>query len=883
LGLRIYRWLIRLLPGWARGEYGEEMTRVVSEHWNVSRSSLGALGALRFWMRQYLALAVAARAFSERPTTGGGMGGFIEGLVRDLRQAARALRKRPGFTLISALTLGVGIGASTAVFSAVNAVLLRDLPFDDPSRIVVITQVDSRTGDPDNGTSAVNAQDLAASSTLLEHVAIADPYSFDLQVDGRAESLRAWWVGEGFMESLGTTPILGRPFTREEYRQGQSNVVLLGHESWSSRFGADPSMVGQTLALDGQDYTVVGVLPPRFGFPNHAELWIPRPVQSWDVNSRTSAYMTAVGRMAPGVTLAQAEQEVAQVARSIAEANPQTSANLGFRMVPIRDHLFGDVRTPLWVLGGAVGLVLLIACANVAGLLVARGVERGREFALRDALGASRGQRVRLMVFESALISAAGAALGTGLTYAGVAVIRSLGPDHLPRIDELAVDGPVLAFALGAAVLSALISGVLPAFRLSQPDPASELREGGRGASRSRGGVRFRNRLVVLEVAGAMVLLVGAGLLGKSFLVLLDQDLGFEPENRLALQTFAYGYQDGGLAQFVNQTIDNMEAIPGVTSVALTSSVPTANDGVLAALDIDMPFTVQDRPPPPAGQEPLAWVTWVSRGLFEVLGQPILRGRGFEATDDASAPLVIVINETLARQQFGDQDPIGETLVTGRGEAAVAREIIGVVADVRPNGHSSAPRPEMYYSLSQSGNASLTFVIRTEVPPAGVVEAARNAVWAANPAQAIWGVATLKSLVADRLMERRFNLILLGCFAFVSLFLAAIGIYGLVSYSVQMRRVELGIRRALGGPSSTILAMVLREGALLGVAGVTLGLVGSLAAGKFLRSMLFGVEPTDPGTLALLSVVVLGVSALAAFIPAIRAGRVDPADALRAE
>ncbi len=883
MGLRLYRRLVRWLPAAARAEYGEEMTRVVAEHWRATTSSVGAFGALMFWLRQYLALAVAARAFSERRAEGGRMGGFIEGITRDLKQAARALWNRPGFTAICALTLGVGIGASTAVFSAVNAVLLRSLPLEDPDRIMVIRQMDRRSGELSEGVSAANTHDLADASRHLEHVAVAEPYSLDLQVDGRAESLSVWLVAEGFMEALGTKPILGRSFAPDDYVAGRGAVVLLGHASWIARFGGDPGIVGTTLALDGDDYTVVGVLPEEFRYPDEAELWAPRAPQPRDRNGRAAAFMAGIGLLAPGVTLAQAEQEVAGIARSLEDAYPQFNANLGFALVPIRDFLFGDVRTPLWVLAGAVGLVLLIACANVAGLLVARGVERGREFALRDALGATRWQRLRLMTFEAGLLATLGGGLGIALTYGGVALIRSLGPDHLPRFDQLSVDGPVLLFALGAALLSALVSGVAPALRFSRSDTARGLREGGRGASEGVGGIRLRNRLVVLEVAGAMVLLVGAGLLGKSFTVLLDQDLGFEPNNRLAIQVFAYQYPDDGLVQFVNQAIENMEAIPGVDRIALTSSVPTADDGILAAIGIDLPFTIQGRPPPPAGQEPQASVIWVTDGLFDVLGQPMVEGRGFAATDDSAAPFVVVVNESFARRHFGDQSPVGESLLTGRDSNAVAREIVGVVSDVRPNGHASTPRPEIYYPLRQDGNASLTFVLRSTVPIETVAEAARNAIWDANPNQSIWGSATLESLVADRLRERRFNLVLLGSFALVALFLAAIGIYGLVSYSVQMRRVELGVRRALGGPSSAILTMVLREGAVLGAVGVALGLAGALATGRFLSSMLFGVEPTDPGTLALLSVVVLSVSALAAFVPAVRAGRVDPADALRGD
>jgi len=881
MGTGFYRLLLRLWPRAARREYGAEMIRVVEEHWEEVRPTLGPAGRVRFWMRQYVAL---VRGRGARTTIGGGDGGMrmlLDGLGHDLRQAGRTLLRRPGFSLVAALTLGVGIGASTSIFSAIHAVLLQPLPFGDPERIVVIVEEDRETGELRNGTSAANMLDLSRGSRLLEHAAAADPYSYDLIVDDRAESLRAWWVAEGYLETLAPDLVLGRPFTPEEYASGEP-VTLLSHHSWVNRFGADPDLVGSELELDGREWTVIGVLPPEFDFPERAEMWTPRPEQPYDMPGRASAYMSGVARLAPGVTLEQARAEADRVARSIEEGSPGTAADLGFRLTPIREHVFGDVGTPLWILAGAVALVLLIACANVAGLLVARGLERTREFAIRDALGASRGRILRLMGAEAGLLAAVGGVLGMALTFVGVGAIRRLAPE-LPRIETIGVNTSVLGFALAATTLAAALSGLLPALRLRGTNASTALREGGRGGSASRGGIRLRNRLVVLEVAGAVVLLVGAGLLVKSFAVLMEEDLGFEPENRLALQTFAYGYEGDGLGRFVTGTIENMMAIPGVDSVALTTSVPTADDGVLAAIDIDTPFSIRGRAEAPEGRAPRAWTTWVSQGLFEVLGQPIVEGRGFQPTDDVNAPMVTVVNETFVRRHFGGASPVGEVMETPYGDATIAREIVGVVADTRPLGHASAPRPEFFLPLTQSGNGSLTFLIRTEVPPETVVEAARQAVWDANPRQAIWGAATLDDLVANRLVERRFSLTLLGSFALIALFLAAIGIYALVSYSVQMRRTELGIRRALGSPPSEIVSMILREGGLLGATGVALGVGGALVATRFMRGMLFGVEPNDPMALLVLSAVVLGVSVVAALVPALRAQSIDPAEALRSE
>ncbi len=879
MGMRLYRILLRAWPRAAREEYGDEMLDVVGRQWAEVGPALGPVGRARFWLRQYTAL---VRGRGAATTRGGGQEGMktlLEGFRHDVRQALRTLLRRPGFSLVAALTLGVGIGASTSIFSAIHAVLLRPLPFGDSERMVVIVEQNRATGELGNGASAQNVFDLSEGAELLQYAAVADPYSYDLQVEGRAENIRAWMVAEGFLESLGVRPVLGRLFTAEDFISGDP-VLLLSEASWVERFGADPDIVGSEIVLDGQARVVLGIMPSRLQFPGEVEVWTPRPPQPGDPGSRTAAYMPGVALLTPGASLEQAQAEADRIARSIEEAFPAAATDLSFRLTPVREYLFGDVRTPLWILAGAVGLVLLIASANVAGLLVARGLERAREFAVRDALGASRGRLIRLMGSEAGVLALSGGVLGVALTYGGVAVIRGLAPD-LPRIETLGVNGPVLAFALGATTVSALLAGLLPALRFARP--ATALREGGRGQSSGRSGIRLRNRLVVLEVAGALVLLVGAGLLVQSFANVLDEELGFDPENRFALQVFAYGYEGNERVQFVNTAIENMMAIPGVDSVALTSNVPTSDDGVLAALDIDIPFTLEGRALPTPGQEPRAWTVWVSQGLFEVLGQPVVEGRGFRITDDANAPLVTVVNETFARRHFDGASPIGEVVRTPSGDSTVAWEIIGVVADTRPRGHASAPRVEIYRALTQSGSGNLTFVLRTSVPPAGIAEAARQAIWDANPDQSIWGTAALDDLLSERLAERRFNMTLLSAFALIALFLAAIGIYALVSYSVQMRRTELGIRRALGSPPSDILAMILKEGGLLGATGVVLGIGGALVTTRFMRGMLFDVRPNDPVALLVLSGVVLGVSVVAALVPALRARSIHPAEALRSE
>lgn len=895
-----YRVLLRLLPRSFRREYGEEMCRVAEEHWAAVRATAGPVDALRFWTRQGWAVVRAAVTVRlEREGEGAAVirrlrrrdddgRGTMEGLWMDLRQATRSLLKRPLFTLVTAGTLALGIGSSTALFSAVHAVLFRELPYQEPDRIVAVFHESRGTGERGDGLSAANARSLLETSGTLEAVAVAEPWSRDLMVDGRARSLRGWNVSPTFFQAVGAVPRLGRTFLPEEYDYPgeDSPVVLLSHGTWTGRFGADPAIVGSDIQLEGRAVTVVGVLPPEFALPQEAEIWTPRSWKPYDEPSRATDYMTGFARLAPGATLEQAAAEVDRLAASLSEDHPRTNAGLGFRLVPLREHLFGDVRTPLLVLLGAVGFVLLIACANVAGLILARGAERQREYALRGALGASSGRLVRSVACESALLACLGCALGLVLAYVGVEAIRALGPDHLPRIAELAVDGTVLAFAVAASAVSALLGGLAPSLRLSRPDLREMMSQGGRGSSGSRSSMALRNRLVVVEVAAAVVLLVGAGLLMRSFTVLMDEELGFDPTDRLAVQVFAYGYGEDGrmtLGEFVNGVVDRLEATPGVERVALASSIPGATDGALAAIDIDLPFVVADRAPPPEGQEPRAWSNQVSADFFEVMEIPVLEGRGFLPSDDAGAVPVVVINETLARRHFADRDPLGERILLGSGERQRAWEVVGVVADVRSRGHASPPRPEIYRSLGQSGTGSLTFVIQASGDAAGLAAAAREAVWEVNPSQSIWGAATLESLLADWLQDRRFNLLLLGGFAVVALLLAAVGIYGLASYSVEQRVGELGIRKALGGGTGDIVGMVVREGAALAGAGVALGVVGALALGRFLESMLFGVEPTDAATFAFLSLAVLAVSGLAVLLPALRAARLDPMVALREE
>jgi putative ABC transport system permease protein len=871
------------MPRDFRREYEDEVCRVAEEQWRERADRMGWLGGTRFWAKQSWAL-VRAAADLGRPRPAATGGATMDGFIQDLRLAARGLARRPGFTALTMTTLALGIGATTAIFSAVRAVLLRPLPYRDAEEIVVLSKGDVSSGVGGSGVSAANIRDFREAATLFDHVAVAQPWSLDLQVEGRAESLPTWTVSRGFFDAIGARPLLGRTFTDVDYDEGAPSIVVLSHRAWSVRFGSDPGVLGRPIQLDGQALTVVGVLPPDFRFPDAAELWIPRVPQSWDEQSRSADYMTGVARLSDGVSREQAQAEASRIAASLREAHPRLNADLDFRVVPLREHLFGDVRAPLLVIMAAVGFVLLIACANVAGLMLSRGAQRGRDYALRAALGAGSGRLISHVSAESLVLASGGCVLGVALTYGGVRMISALGPDHLPRIDELAVDGAVLVFALLVGGVSALLSGLAPSLRFSRPDLRAALGDGARGGTGGRAQTRGRSRLVVVQVAAAVVLLFGAGLLLRSFAVLLDRELGFDPTDRVAVQVFAYGYPTPEARQvFVEQVVAKLEALPGVTGVALTTNLPGANDGTIANIEVNVPFTIEGRTPPPPGQEPIAALSQVSRGYFDFMDIEVVTGREFDGSDNASGRPVMIVNETLARRHFGASDPLGEhALVQGTG-APVPREIVGVVRDVRPLGHASDPRPEVYLPLAQVGSGSLTFVVRAASNGAALTTPAMEAVWSVNPAQSVGGAASLEAILSEWLKERRFNLFLLTCFSVVALALAGIGLYGLISFSVERRVGELGIRRALGGRSGDLLRMVMGEGARLAGAGLALGFAAAWYLSRFMRGMLFEVEPTDPLTFALLGVLVFVIAALATLLPALRAVRVDPVEALRRE
>ena len=802
----------------------------------------------------------------------------MNGLFQDLRYGARMLRTKPGFTLIAVITLALGIGANTAIFSVVSGVLLRPWPYRDAGRIVTLWQRNNQTGVKENGASPANFLDWQSRSQAFTEMAAAEPYSLNLTGQGEPEAFRSWLVTASFFRILGVGALHGRTFAPEEFQPGGERVVVLGHGLWQRRFGGDPGLIGRTLRLNGQQYTVLGVMPPEFQFPTGREMWAPRIATERDRVIRGGGYLPVIARLKPGVTAAQAEQEMAGIAARLAQEYPQANRERGVAAVPLLEQLTGRVRPALLVLLGAVGLLLLIACANVAGLLLVRAAEREREFAVRTALGAAPGRLARQMLTESLLLALLGGVAGVLLAVWASSAMIALSPGDLPRAAEVRIDGRVLAFAVAVSGLTALAFGLAPALRLSRPDLSSALKDGGRGGS-SPARYRLRQALVVSEVALALVLLVGAGLLVRSFTRLLEVDPGFSAESALALEVHIFGVArtPEQKAAFIEQTVDRLAALSGVRAAGAVSALPFHDN----AVSPNTAFTVEGRPSPSPGQEPSAYLTVATADYFNTLGIPLRRGRLFGRFDRGGAPPVALINETMARRYWPDEDPVGQKIAARLFGQAIACEVIGIVGDVRHTGLDSDPRPELFLPHLQNPYGSMTYVVRTAADPLALLPAVKSEIWAVNKNLPFTSTATVQQLVSRTLEGRRFTLLLLSAFAALALLLAAIGIYGLISFSARQRTHEIGVRMALGAQAGDISKLVVKEGLLLTLPGVAIGVAGAWALTRFLSGMLFGVSATDPATFAALSALLLAVAFLACYIPARRAARVDPMVALR--
>lgn len=809
----------------------------------------------------------------------------MESVFQDFRYAARRLLKAPGFTAIAVLTLTLGIGPTTAIFSVVDKLMLRPLPYPGADRIVTLWQNSASDRLARDEVAPANFFDWRERATVFTAVAAADPYAYSLVgPDGRPEAVFAARVTEGFFDVLGLQAYRGHLFGLEHHRPRSGNFAVITFDMWQGRFGANPSVVGSSISLDGGPFTVVGVLPPEFDLgmhqdvPGERSIWVARQDEGWERRERRSGWWNVVGRLKPGVSLEQARADLDRVASGLSAELPAVTANAttGVTVLPLRDHLVSGARTALLVLLGAVGLVLLIACANVANLLLARGTEREREFAVRSALGAERGRLVRQLLTESILLALLGGALGVVLAFWGVDFIKAVAPGDVPRIQAVEVDGRILAFALVVSLATALTFGLAPAAQGWR----SEIQSGLQGARAAEGGTRLplRSGLIVGEIALALTLLVGAGLLLRSFAAILAVDPGFRKDGVVALQVFAWDRRDSVRQRilFFEETERRIGSLPGVLSVGAVMAGPfTASD-----IGIRRPLSVDGQPPAEPGHDMQIFVNHATPGYFGAIGIPIVRGRGFEPSDRVGAPRVAVINEAARRLYWRGDDPIGRRI--GLGDTT-RYEIVGVVGDARLRSLEAEARPEVYLAQRQSGWGGMTYYVRTSRDPAATLEGAKRAVWAVDPLQDFYQTATLDNLMGTTLAPRRFILLLLGAFAGLALVLAAVGIYGVISFIVTCRIREMGIRLALGAPPQSVVGLVVRHGTRLALAGLGLGLVGALVASRVLGSMLFGISAGDVTTFIIAMATLLVVALFASYLPARRAARVDPMVALRTD
>ena len=803
---------------------------------------------------------------------------FIDELRQDLTYAFRSLRAAPGFTLVALLTLAIGIGANTAIFSVVRGVLLRPLPFPAAERVVRVWQASRANNQPRERMSEPTFRDIRAATRAFASMGLywySGGGGIDLTSNGTPQRLEAAYVSDGFFETLRTPALLGRTLRPEENVHGNDRVVILSHGFWRRRFAGDRQILGRQLTLDGDPYTVVGVMPPDFTYPaERLDVWVPLTQITEDESPRlrVNRFLDVVARLAPGTTLMQARTDLSAIVGRLAQQYPEDKLYPDVTIAPIRDAITGEVRTPLLVLLGAVSFVLLIACVNIASLLLARATVRQRELAVRAALGAGRGRIMRQLLTESLTLALLGGVLGLGLAYAGVRGLGSLGASELPRASTIGIDPVVLGFTFAIAIAAGLLFGLMPAVGAANPDLQGTLRAGARGSIGGKG-QRLRGALVVAEVALAVVLVAGAGLATKSFARLLDVNPGFQPEKVLVLAiSVPSGTEYDKSPAYLETILEHVRAVAGVRAVGVAKDLPLRG-GMGEERRLRAPPS-QDGTTP--SEAPRVNAFHVGGDYFSAMGIPVREGRVFDRTDRRGARFVVVVNEALAKRFFGGH-AAGKNLSFDFGEIP----IIGVVGDVRQRSLTEPAEPMAYVHLAQNMRYGLSLVVRTEGDPLRSTAAIREAIWAANRNQTITNISTLESLLGGTVARPRLLALLLVLFGAMGLTLGALGIYGVLAYSVSQRRQEIGLRVALGAAPRSILGLIVRQGMSLAVAGMVAGLIGAFVVTRVMQSVLYQVGVTDPTTFGLVVVVLLGVALAASWLPARRALRIEPVTALR--
>ena len=815
-------------------------------------------------------------------------------LMHDLRYGLRVLRKSPGFAAVAVMVLALGIGANTAIFSVVNAVLLRPLPYRDPSRLMQVWHVPPPKQFPGMtmfSVSPANYLDWDHQNHVFQSMAIYGFRSFNITGSDRPQALQASVVSQDFYRTLGVRPLLGRTFTADEEQPGHNQVVILGYALWKSAFGGNPNIVGSSIHLDDQPYTVVGVMPPKFKFPDWAQLWTPLGWTDQERAVRGNHNYMVIGRLKSDTTMQQAQAEMNTISARLQQQYPVDDAGWGAVIVPLREQLVSDLRPALLVLLGAVAFVLLIACANVANLVLARTVGRRKELAIRAALGASRARILRGVLAETVLLAIAGGALGLLVAhFVTKLIVDFLVAARAPRAGEIGLDLWVLAFTLGVSVLAGILAGLAPAWRYTRNDfdVHEALKQAAGRTETEAGGKHTRAALVVCEVALSLLLLVGAGLMIRTLGALRSIDPGFDPTNVLTmvLPTSAIRYPtlEQNIALW-NRVLPQVRALPGVVQAGATDSLPLSGDGST------QPVTVEGRPVLPMAEQPEVGVRIFTPGYLEAMRVPLLRGRMLNNGDVAGRPPVTVISAAMARQFWPHEDPIGKHL-TLTFFPGIAREVVGVVGDAKMDNLNASETQSMVYApLGQMTlppgqvwhGFAMYLVVRTVNAPSRAAAAIISAVHQVDSAQPVMQVETMQDMVSDSISQQRFTMLLLAAFAGLALLLAAAGIYSVLSYSVRRRVREIGIRMALGAQISDVLRMVVVEGMKPTLLGLAIGLAGALALGHVLSKLIFGVSPADPATFAAVSALLAAVALAASIIPAYRASRVEPVKTLREE
>jgi putative ABC transport system permease protein len=802
-------------------------------------------------------------------------------LWQDLRYGVRMLIKQPGFTVVAVMTLALGIGANSAIFSVVNGVLLRPLALGEPSQLVNLYETLPQGAGALGSVSVGNLFDWREQNDVLTGIAAFTPTDFSLQGTDSPQRINGAGVSPNFFDLLGVAPLMGRGFVDGEDKPGSNHVVVISEQLWRRNFGADPQIVGKDITLSGENFTVVGVMSSGFRLPSRmigaADAWVPLVFSQSQLANRGSHWLATFGRLKPGVSLDQAQEQMSTIGSRLEQQYPNQQQGRNIKLVSMQEDAVQWVRPALLVLLGAVGFVLLIACTNVANLLLARGAGRRREIAIRTALGAGRGRLVRQFLTESVLLSTAGGVLGLFLALWGVDGLVALAAGILPRSGEVRLDGRVVVFTLGISLLTGLIFGLAPALQVSRADVQDALKEGGNSGNSPRRNW-LRGALVVAEVSSAIVLLIGAGLLIHSFMRLQQVESGLRPENvltcKITLPLAKYPTGDS-MANFYRQVFDRVSALPGVQAAGATNLLPIQQTGTNGEI------TIEGHAPDPSGHGPLVEYRFATPDYFRAMGIPLVTGRLFTPQDQQNSEPVLIVNQTFARSLLPDEDPLGKRVLNFGPSGA---RIIGVVGDVKQSGLTSSIRPELFMPYTQGLWArTMSVVVRAASDHASLTAQVREAVQEVDPNQPIYGVQTMEQVISGSLASQRLNMVLLGIFAAVALVLALIGIYSVMSYTVTQSTREIGIRMALGAQAGDVLKLVVGHGLVLTLIGVVLGVATAFALTRLMSSLLYGVTATDPLTFVIVPALLVLVAVVSCYLPASRATKVDPMIALRYE